>query len=36
MTVRARRVGLIVWVLFVALVVVSVGVDYLQRVGMLP
>ena len=31
-----RRVGLIVWVLFVALVVVSVGLDYLQRVGMLP
>ena len=31
-----RRVGLIVWVVLVVLVVVAVGVDYLQRVGMLP
>lgn len=31
-----RRIGLIVWVLVVAVVVVSIGLDYLQRVGMLP
>lgn len=31
-----RRVGLILWVALVALVTVSIGVDYLQRVGMLP
>jgi len=31
-----RRVGLLVWVLFVAVIVVVVGIDYLQRAGMLP
>jgi tRNA A-37 threonylcarbamoyl transferase component Bud32/membrane-associated phospholipid phosphatase len=31
-----RRLGLIAWVVLVAVVVVSLGVDYLQRVGMLP
>jgi hypothetical protein len=31
-----RRIGLMVWVAVVALVLVVLGVDYLQRVGMLP
>jgi tRNA A-37 threonylcarbamoyl transferase component Bud32/membrane-associated phospholipid phosphatase len=31
-----RRIGLMVWVVVVALFVVVVGIDYLQRVGMLP
>lgn len=31
-----RRVGLLAWVLVVAVVVVLLGFDYLQRVGMLP
>ena len=31
-----RRIGLMVWVVVVALVVLSLGLDYFQRVGMLP
>jgi hypothetical protein len=31
-----RRIGLTLWVLLVALILVLLGIDYLQRVGMLP
>jgi tRNA A-37 threonylcarbamoyl transferase component Bud32 len=31
-----RRVGLIAWVVVVTLLVIVLGIDYLQRVGMLP
>jgi tRNA A-37 threonylcarbamoyl transferase component Bud32 len=31
-----RRIGLMLWVGLVALIAVSIGYDYLQRVGMLP
>jgi hypothetical protein len=31
-----RRIGLTLWVLVVALILILLGIDYLQRVGMLP